>query len=390
MTFNRATDFEFDVHYQKNSGAGGEGIAKVKVTGLTEAMTKHKDDIKASDIPPKVRVTFELSSSGIVSVPEANLHVAKLTLKEKVKSFFGGKDSKETEEKSGESNASQQNETTVESNENTANATAEESISITKVPLTIDFKPTGNLPLTQKEKEVAKKRIIELDALDVRKKLREESRNMLETFVYRVQDFLYDDIVSVVATEETIEAFREKLSETSDWLYDEGEHAETPIYISKLKELQALEGPIQHRFKEYKERTKNTELVNNMVKLSRDFVDSIRAQSEDVRYHTEEELETLASATDKLAEWMKSKLEAQSKLADTEEPVLLTSQVSEKTKLVEEQLTKLLTKKKPKVPKKTTEAPKNDTTEEAATSTSKAEETATETPHANKHPHDEF
>ncbi|OBZ86090.1 Hypoxia up-regulated protein 1 [Choanephora cucurbitarum] len=398
MTFNRATDFEFDVHYQKNSDAGGQGITKVKVTGLTEAMTKHKDDIKASNIPPKVRVTFELSSSGIVSVPEANLHVAKLTLKEKVKSFFGGKDNKETEEKIDESKASKQNETTVESADNAANKTAEEaeeSISITKVPLTVEFVPTGNLPLTQKQKDVAKKRIAELDALDVRKKLREESRNMLEAFVYRVQDFLYDDVVSVIATEETIEAFREKLSETSDWLYDEGEHADTPVYISKLKELQSLESPIQHRFKEYKERAKNIELINNAVKLSRDFVDSIRAQSEEVRYHTEEELGTLTAATDKLAEWIKEKVEAQNKLADTEEPVLLTSEVKEKAKLVEEQLTKLLTKKKPKVPKKTTEVPKNDTTEESATSTSKAEEataseTSSETPDANKHPHDEF
>lgn len=74
--------------------------------------------------------------------------------------------------------------------------------------------------------------------MDLRKKLREESRNALETFVYRVQDFLYDDIVEIIATESDIEKFREKLSETSDWLYDEGEHADTPVYTNKLKELQ--------------------------------------------------------------------------------------------------------------------------------------------------------
>jgi hypoxia up-regulated 1 len=81
-------------------------------------------------------------------------------------------------------------------------------------------------------------RIAELDALDLRKRLREESRNALETFVYRVQDFLYNDIVGIIATESDIEKFRERLSETSDWLYDEGEHADTPVYTSKLKELQ--------------------------------------------------------------------------------------------------------------------------------------------------------
>jgi hypoxia up-regulated 1 len=74
--------------------------------------------------------------------------------------------------------------------------------------------------------------------LDLRKKHREESRNALETFVYRVQDFLYNEIVEIVATENDIEKFRERLSETSDWLYDEGEHADTPVYAGKLKELQ--------------------------------------------------------------------------------------------------------------------------------------------------------
>jgi hypothetical protein len=81
-------------------------------------------------------------------------------------------------------------------------------------------------------------RIAELDIKDNKKKLREESRNALETFVYRVQDFLYNDVVGIVATENEVEKLRDRLSETSDWLYDEGEHADTPTYTTKLKELQ--------------------------------------------------------------------------------------------------------------------------------------------------------
>lgn len=81
-------------------------------------------------------------------------------------------------------------------------------------------------------------RIQELDFMDKQKKLREEARNALEGFVYRVQDFLYDDTVQIVATEDEIEKFREKLSETSDWLYDEGEQADTQVYNTKLRELQ--------------------------------------------------------------------------------------------------------------------------------------------------------
>lgn len=104
--------------------------------------------------------------------------------------------------------------------------------------MVIEYTPTGIIPLSEADKAIAKKRITELDLQDNKKKLREESRNALETFVYRVQDFLYHDVVEVVATKSEIEKFRERLSEVSDWLYDEGEHADTPTYTSKLKELQ--------------------------------------------------------------------------------------------------------------------------------------------------------
>lgn len=158
MTFNRVSDFEFNLAYGKDANAGMDDIAKVKISGLTEAMKKHKDDIKNSEIPPKVRVTFELSNSGMISVPEATLQLGKLTFKEKVKSFFGGKDSG-AEEKKAEGDA-KQNETATEDAKNKTATTEEpkESVSITKVPLVIEYTPTGIIPLSEKDKAIAKQR----------------------------------------------------------------------------------------------------------------------------------------------------------------------------------------------------------------------------------------
>lgn len=81
-------------------------------------------------------------------------------------------------------------------------------------------------------------RIKELDQLDEKRRLREEARNNLESFVYRIQDFLYDDTVAIVSTEKQREELSRQLSETSDWLYDEGEQAETSAYIDRLRKLQ--------------------------------------------------------------------------------------------------------------------------------------------------------
>ncbi|KAL9545249.1 hypothetical protein PS6_008325 [Mucor atramentarius] len=402
MTFNRVNDFEFDLSYGKNSAAGVDGIARVKVTGLTEAMKKHKDDIKASEIPPKVRISIELSNSGLVSVPEATLQIGKLTFKEKVKSFFGGKDSKDAEAEKKDEEAKQKNETAKadgsnDAKNNTAAEEAKESVSITKIPLTVEFIPTGLAPLSEKDKAIAKKRIAELDALDTRKKLREESRNALETFVYKVQDFLYNDVVELVATESDIEKFRERLSEVSDWIYDEGEHADTPVFTSKLKELQLIEQPIQHRVREYNERDNNIHLVDSTIKLAREFVANISQVAEDLRYHTEEELDGLLAAAEKLEDWMAEKVAAQKKLANTDDPVLVTSHVVDRAHTVKEHLMKLMSKKKPKVPKKAPEVPKNDTEKEQNVSNEDSEKTQqetteSETPAATseEHEHDEL
>ncbi|KAG1467564.1 hypothetical protein G6F56_004344 [Rhizopus delemar] len=374
MTFNRETDFEFEVNYGKNADAGMKGIAKVKVNGLTAAFEKHQDDIKSSEQPPKVRVTFELSDSGLLSVPEASLSIGKLTLKEKVKSFFGGKDNTE-DKKENETGDKSLNET--ESNVNKT-STKEETPknSVTKIPLTIEFMPSESISLSTKEKEVAKKRIQELDFMEKQKRLREEARNGLESFVYRVQDFLYEDVVQLVTKEDDIEKFREKLSETSEWLYDEGENAETHVYNSKLKELQSVEGPIQHRFKEYNERPKNVERIATAIETVKIFISSIRNQTEEVRYHTEEELEALLSTSKAVEEWMADQVAKQEKILNTDEPVLVTAKVLEKKKYLESELLKLVTKKKPKVkkePTSTKEEKAKETTEQPGEETTTTE-----------------
>lgn len=63
-------------------------IAHVKVSGLTDAFEKYKEDIKQASTPPKVRVVFEMSTSGLLSVPEAYVNIE---LPDNGKSFTGKK-----------------------------------------------------------------------------------------------------------------------------------------------------------------------------------------------------------------------------------------------------------------------------------------------------------
>lgn len=76
-----------------------------------------------------------------------------------------------------------------------------------------------------------------MDNSDLQRRTREEARNNLESFVYRVRDFLQNEVVLQVSTESQRAELSSKLSETSDWLYEEGEEAQTVEFKTRLNNL---------------------------------------------------------------------------------------------------------------------------------------------------------
>jgi hypoxia up-regulated 1 len=84
-------------------------------------------------------------------------------------------------------------------------------------------------------------RLRTMDAADRQRRAREEARNNLESFVYRVQDFLQNEDVLYVSTDSQRAELSSKLSETSDWLYGEGEEAPTVEFITRLNNLKFVE-----------------------------------------------------------------------------------------------------------------------------------------------------
>jgi hypoxia up-regulated 1 len=76
-----------------------------------------------------------------------------------------------------------------------------------------------------------------MDNSDLQRRTREEARNNLESFVYRVRDFLQNEVVLQVSTESQRAELSSKLSETSDWLYGEGEEAQTVEFKTRLNNL---------------------------------------------------------------------------------------------------------------------------------------------------------
>ncbi|KAF9585248.1 Hypoxia up-regulated protein 1 [Lunasporangiospora selenospora] len=359
MSFKRVTDFDFDLQYGSSMEAelSEKEIAHVSLTGLTEAVNKFKD---VSVNTPKVKVTIELSDSGVLNVQEAVATIEtdtakKATLAEKVKSFFGTSEKnedvkdaepKETDEnsesdegkKSSQGNPDSGKKEDPKESEKKDNSSAEPSAKnetvttlIEKVLLNIKVESRGIAPLSDDLKKVSSSKLQRLDTLDTAKRAREEARNSLETFLYRGRDLLYKDEIIEVSTEEEREKLSSQLSVISEWLED-NEEAETEEFQVRLKDLRALERPI-----------------------------SVRAAEQ-------EEVQKLYDACDEILGWIKDKEAQQEALPLWQDGVVTTREIQVKGGAVEREMHKLMSKKKPK-PKKVKETNKNETTSENAEAT---------------------
>ena len=97
-------------------------------------------------------------------------------------------------------------------------------------------------PMTVKEKRAGRDRLLAVDAEETSKRKREEARNTLESYIYKLRDLLEDEsseapFVKCSQNQER-KAIAEKVDETLVWLQDHGEDADTIEYIDKRTALE--------------------------------------------------------------------------------------------------------------------------------------------------------
>ncbi|KAF9923520.1 hypothetical protein FBU30_006442 [Linnemannia zychae] len=405
MSFKRVTDFGFDLQYGEVSPAddaelSNHEIAHVSVTGLTDAINKFKDISVAT---PKVKVTIELSDSGVVSVQEAIAtietdHSKKASLADKVKSFFGSSEKneevKETELKENDEEqeaaeaAKEQEKVTQDTNENkTADANVNateagaknETVPTTqteKITLKIQTDFKGIVPLTDALRKESLAKIQRLDALDAARRAKEEARNSLESFIYRGLELLYKDEIIEIATEEERDNLYKSLSTASEWLEDNDENAETIEFQDRLKELRKVERPLSVRAAERVSRPKAFASLRSSVNMARTVGEQLLT-GEDA-YHDPADVQKLYDVCDEVLAWITEKEAAQAELPAHKDGVVTTREIQMRGVPVEREMQRLLSKKKPKVVKKKEEEKKEEEKKEEEKSTPKDNETAGE------------
>ncbi|KAL1923276.1 uncharacterized protein VTP21DRAFT_8256 [Calcarisporiella thermophila] len=350
VTFKRTGDFDIDVKYTELSEDTMKDfpttdIAQARISGLANVLQKFNETAILDR--PKVKVTLELTGSGLVTVTDAVASIEvedRSTLVDKVKSLLSGNNqTSETESEKLEETPSNEEKKQGESNATNSETNASESSNkkhkIETLPLNVSVVLQGIPPMPTDIKNAASKRLREMDTEDLNRRMREESRNRLEAFVYTAQDFLSHQLVSRISTEEERATLKKQLEEASEWLYGDGEHATVQQFTERWQRLQALHHPIQRRKEEVEQRPTAIEGLKRAISDTNNAIDRIgQLQStlaEDMQKDIQSRLDKVREQSKVAATWLEEKISKQSQLAENVDPILWVGEIVAKASELE-------------------------------------------------------
>ncbi|KAK0480495.1 Hsp70 protein-domain-containing protein [Armillaria luteobubalina] len=366
LTLKRKEDFDIYLDYKTAPAPGfPTRILEVGVSGVAEAIG-NLTERGATD--PVVKATLMLSESGFVSVTDAVAfgEIKDESIAGKLKGLFGAGSSSlsdaetETESAAEASSASEAAPSASASPE--AKAEKVDLKDLTTIPLNLTVHFTSIPPMTVEEKRVARRRLRELDADETAKNRKEEARNTLESYLYKLRDLLdpenRDTPFKECSQDSERTAIAEKLEETITWLHDKGDVSETSQFLDKRIALETLERPIVHRYTEianFPQALNNSQMWNWSTRL---FLTEARqnltreAEEDLPSKWTKEELDALEKTLKEHETWLNTWVEKQKSVKLNQDPVIETTEMKARAKVLEQHLQKLWKRKVPR-PRKT-------------------------------------
>lgn len=148
-------------------------------------------------------------------------------------------------------------------------------------PVEYTLEKTGVPTLPKADVTALKDRIKAFEASDRSRRQREEILNQLEGFTYKVRDFLDSEEFIAAATSKEKADLEKKGLETSEWLYEGGADASREELRSRLKALQEIVNPVQKRIEEASKRPELITSLKDQLNQTRTFVDNIKKQIEE-------------------------------------------------------------------------------------------------------------
>ncbi|GAA5878109.1 hypothetical protein JCM16303_002848 [Sporobolomyces ruberrimus] len=381
LTLRQTEDFALDFSYRK-TGAPSDALIPshlftTTLNGITSATSNLTIEQKAN---ATVKVTIELVESGLIKVGKATLilreeddePVAKSGMTDKLKGLFNKFGSnKETTTSSSASSTStaagaESTEEAGAKDDGNSTLTEEEQAELeeflkkaqlppARTKLSVEtVQPIEGGAMSTEEKSEVKKRLRDAKTSLQRKLAREEARNTLEAYVYRVRDLLDQSTFVSSSVDSERKAIRELNDKTGDWLWDEGESAKTKELKDKKRELEKLVKHILTRSTEASSRPSLISQLREVLTSTTSFHSSaVSNQSipEAVQRYTSDELSGLTKLVSDATTWLEDLIKKQDKLKGHQDPVLRVADLEKKIKDLEGEVKRLSKKKVPRAKK---------------------------------------
>ncbi|KAH7927208.1 actin-like ATPase domain-containing protein [Leucogyrophana mollusca] len=366
LTFKRKEDFALWLDYKNIVFPGfPKEILEVQISGVAEALGNLTE---RGAVDPVIKATVTLSESGFVSIKEAVAfgEIKDESLTGRLKNLFGGGSTGEQVPESvpsAEGSAAEPASTVKPPSKD-----AKDFKDRSTIPLTVSTSFAPVPPMTVAEKKAGREKLRAIDNKEAAKVRKEEARNTLEGYLYRLRDLL-DDGPETPFKKCSKASEREVLSKevknTISWLHDEGEQADTAQLWGKRTMLELLEKPITHRYKEieaFPQALNTSQMWNWSTRLflteARDNLTAEAKAGVQSRW-TKEELDALEVTLKEHEVWLNDGVEKQKKMKMNDDPAITTAEMKTRAKALEQHLQRLVKRKAPKPKKAKTTAETN-------------------------------
>ncbi|KRX40247.1 Heat shock 70 kDa protein 4L [Trichinella sp. T9] len=328
---------------------------------------------------PKIKVKIRISPSGLFSVCSANMVEKIPTAEEQQSSAMDDEDQQpeknenlSTSEagipdaKTGDDNQVEDgDQAALEKNKKTPKAKSK----ITELVVISETKG-----MTAEEIQECRKHEINFEQLDRGEREREDAKNSLEEYVYDMRDKL-GGILQPYIIGHDASRLRKLLEETEVWLYEDGEEQPKRIYQQKLTEMKDLSDPVVERYNEAGLRPQAFEELGRNLQMARKMYDAYVAkvgwflfgyiyifapialyyykkmqQEEQFSHWEEKDANDLVKAIEVSQKWYDDNINAQSRRALTDPPVVFVSQILSEKERFDNLVSPILNKPKPPAP----------------------------------------
>lgn len=163
-------------------------------------------------------------------------------------------------------------------------------------------------------------------ANDRKEREKSDAKNELEEYVYSIRDKVQGPLESFIE-ESAREAFCATLSQTEDWLYEDGEDEEKSVYNGRLKDLKTTGDEVEARAKEAATRPKAMEDLQKSLVRCRKFLDEKSAGAEKYAHIAEEQIKKVADCLAAKDQWFNGVNAKQAGLKPWQPPAVTTNEL---------------------------------------------------------------